>query len=238
MHYTTAICEHECGYIAGQNAKSEYIFNVSSDISKTMASLLLVHGWRRFGERFFRPVCNGCHKCESIRILAYEFEPSRSMRRTIKKNANTKIKLEHPSVTQEKIDLYNRFHAHRTKHKGWEENIINWQRYTETFVDGNYDFALEANYYIDDKLVGIDYIDVLPSGLSSIYFIYDLDYAQYSLGVYSLLMQFEWAKKMGLKYVYLGWAVKENASLLYKFDYKPNEILQNRPTIDENAIWI
>ncbi|MEY4504621.1 MAG: hypothetical protein RL154_917 [Pseudomonadota bacterium] len=237
MHYTTAICEHACGYLTGQNAKSEYIFNVSKEITKDMATLLLFHGWRRFGERFFRPICEHCTKCESIRVLADEFEFSKSMKRIFKKNLHTEIKIEQPSLTQEKIDLYNCFHASKTDQKGWETNQIDAPRYSETFVDGNYDFALEIGYYIDNKLVGLDYIDILPNGLSSIYFIYNPEYSKYSLGVYSLLIQIEWAKKMGLKYIYLGWAVRENQSLLYKFDYKPQQILLNRPTLKERAIW-
>ena len=159
------------------------------------------------------------------------------MKRVLKKNKNTEIRLTKPSVNSEKIEIYNRFHSNRTAEKGWEENQIDEARYIETFTEGGYDFALEADYYIDGKLVGIDYIDVLDGGISSIYFIYDPRYAKWSLGVYSLLIQIEWAKRMGIKYIYLGWAVRENSSLLYKFDYKPNEILQNRPTIKEEAIW-
>ncbi len=237
MHYTTAICEHECGYLPNEKATSEYIFNVSKEITKDMASLLLFHGWRRFGERFFRPICGHCEKCESIRVDADNFELTRSMKRVLKKNINTQIKLASPCATDEKVELYNKFHAERTKEKAWEENQIDLFRYAETFTDGGYDFAVEASYYIDDKLVGIDYVDVLPNGLSSVYFVYDPEYSKYSLGVYSLLIQFEWAKKLGLKYVYLGWGVRANSSLLYKFDYHPHEILINRPKLKEVAIW-
>ena len=65
-------------------------------------------------------------------------------------------------------------------------------------------------YRIDDRLVGISVIDVLPLCVSSVYFIWDPDYAWASLGKLSALrelalaadMRLAGAAKMG--WVYMG----------------------------------
>ena len=105
------------------------------------------------------------------------------------------------------------------------------------FVVGAGDFGYEIRYFADSKLVAIDYIDVLYDGISSIYFFSDPDYARLSLGTFSLLAQIKIAKQLKLKYIYLGYVVRENQSLQYKLKYKPHEILNGRPSNEEDAIW-
>ena len=80
-------------------------------------------------------------------------------------------------------------------------------------------------------------VDFLEDGLSAIYFYYDPDYSHLSLGKYSLYKQIEMAKERELAWIYLGYYVKECDSLNYKDSYKPNQILQNNPTLEEEATW-
>ena len=44
------------------------------------------------------------------------------------------------------------------------------------------------NYYVNGKLIGVGVIDIVPSGLSSVYFFYDPEYKNYRLGVISSLI--------------------------------------------------
>ena len=46
------------------------------------------------------------------------------------------------------------------------------------------------------------------------------------------------AKEMGLKWIYLGYAVQNSDSLNYKFDYKPQKRLINHPELEDEAIWL
>jgi arginine-tRNA-protein transferase len=59
-----------------------------------------------------------------------------------------------------------------------------------------------------------------------------------SLGRYSIYKQIEFAKEMGLKWIYLGYAVENCDSLNYKFDYKPQKRLINNPDLEDEAIWL
>ena len=45
------------------------------------------------------------------------------------------------------------------------------------------------------------------------------------------------AKQLNIPYLYLGYWIKDHLSMGYKENYKPFEILQNRPTLEEKTIW-
>ena len=109
-----------------------------------------------------------------------------------------------PQVTQTHLDLFEKYHLHRKVKRDWSHEETTPRHYYMSFVHGHGDFGYEVLYYIEDKLVGVDLIDILPSGISSIYFYYDPDYDQYSLGTYSMLQQITIAKESGLKWIYMG----------------------------------
>jgi leucyl-tRNA---protein transferase len=80
-------------------------------------------------------------------------------------------------------------------------------------------------YYIGERLVGVGYVDVLPEGLSAIYFYYDPAERQRSLGTYNVLAILEAARQRQLPHVYLGYYVAGYRSLEYKARFRPNEVL-------------
>ena len=57
------------------------------------------------------------------------------------------------------------------------------------------------------------------------------------LGKFSLLKQIEFAQDLGLRWIYLGYAVKQCPSLAYKFSYEPYEILNSYTELDAPAVW-
>lgn len=65
-------------------------------------------------------------------------------------------------------------------------------------------------YRVDGKLVGISVIDILPACVSSVYFIWDPDWAWAGLGKLSALYEIALAKDMalagaqGMKWLYMG----------------------------------
>lgn len=67
-----------------------------------------------------------------------------------------------------------------------------------------------AVYKIDRKIIGISVIDILPSCISSVYFIWDPDYAWASLGKLSALFEIAIARDMhqagveSLEWLYMG----------------------------------
>ena len=198
---------------------------------------MLSRGWRRFGNMHFVPECKECQECQTIRIDVEQFKFSKSEKRIFNKNKETKVYVQKPTVTLEHIDLFNKYHKHMQAKKNWNENIIDAQEYQNSYVNGAHDFGKEILYFIDDKLVAVALADIMDGGLSSVYCFYDHDYEHLSLGKFSILAQISVAKQSKIPYIYLGYWIKDHFSMGYKENYKPFEVLQNRPTLNQETIW-
>ncbi|MEA1892519.1 MAG: arginyltransferase [Campylobacterota bacterium] len=224
-----------CSYIKELEQTTHY--KVIDDCDVFQCQELIERGYRRFGKMYFRPICSTCNECQSIKIDVKNYKFSKSDRRVIKKAVFIKSYIQTPSVSQAHLDLFEKYHLHMKEKKSWQYNQTNPQNYYSSFVDGHNGFGYEVLYYDGDKLIGIDLIDILQDGISSIYFYYDPDYYKYSLGKLSLLLQIKFAQANKKDWIYLGYYVKECSSLSYKADYKPFVTLQGRPNIEEKFIW-
>lgn len=227
--------DKSCPYIDGNKSTTKHYIDFVD--AQTYQELLL-RGWRRFGRHFFIPSCDQCSECVSVRVVVEQFELSRSFKRIIKANKDTKLAIRKPIVTEEHLTLYSKYHHFRSETRGWDEDDSDVMDYHSAFVDGANDYGYEFAYYVGNKLVAVALVDVLPMGVSAVYCYYDPDFAHLSLGTYSILKQIEIAKKMGISHLYLGYNVAQNSSLSYKSRFRPFEVLKGRPTINEEAIWI
>ncbi len=227
--------DHACSYIPGKRMRMNY--KQVEMVSKTFATAVAQRGWRRFGRNFIYPVCFGCTACQSMRIDVANYKYSKSQRKAINRNEETKIVIQEPSITQSRLDLYNKYHAYKAKIDGWNHQDITDQEYYENFVDGAHDFGKELLYFIDDKLVGVDLIDILDDGISSVYCYYDPDYPRNSLGTYSLLYEIKLAENLGLDWVYLGYWVEGCKAFEYKENFQPIQILEGYPRVFEKPEW-
>lgn len=80
-------------------------------------------------------------------------------------------------------------------------------------------------YRVNGTLIAVSVIDVLPSGLSSVYAFYDPDKRYLSLGKYTALKEIELCRTLQLKYYYLGFYIHSCAKMRYKGEYHPSELL-------------
>ena len=230
-----SMLDYDCAYIPGKKVRMNYKY--VADASKEFATAVIARGWRRFGKYFFHPICNGCNECKSLRIDVKDYKFTKSQRKAIKRNAKTQVIVQKPSITPVHIALYNKYHAHKSQKDGWQHRNISHREYNENFVDGANDFGKEVLYIIDDILVGVDLIDVLDDGISSIYFYYNPDYGRLSLGTYSLLYQIKLAGILDLPWIYLGYWVEGCKAFAYKPNFKPQEILEDFPHVSKEPQW-
>ena len=77
----------------------------------------------------------------------------------------------------------------------------------------------------DGELVGVALCDRLSDGISMVYSFYDADDARRSLGSYIILDHIEYARRLGLPYVYLGYWISGSRKMRYKTRFKPQERL-------------
>jgi arginyl-tRNA---protein transferase len=78
-----------------------------------------------------------------------------------------------------------------------------------------------------DVLVAVGVIDVLPSGLSSVYLFYSPSFAHQlvPLGKYAILKEIEWTRQSGLRNYYLGYYIESCPKMVYKGEYHPSQLL-------------
>ncbi|SCU93733.1 LADA_0G04632g1_1 [Lachancea dasiensis] len=74
-------------------------------------------------------------------------------------------------------------------------------------------------YYFEDKLIALAVTDFLPSGISSVYFIWDTDFQRWSLGKLSALRELSVLTKINRQYYYLGYYVDDCPKMKYKRKY-------------------
>jgi len=225
----------KCSYL--DNKEQNTYYNMIENCTNTHCQELIERGYRRFGKMFFRPVCSGCNECQSIKIDVDNFQFSKSMRRVLKKGLSFDTFIRKPTLTQEHLSLFDKYHRFMRDKKGWDYQKTTANNYYSSFVDGHNEFGYEILYFDDEKLIAVDLIDILEDGISSIYFYYDPDYSDYSLGKLSLYKQISIAQKNDKKWIYLGYYVEQCPSLSYKADYKPYLTLKGRPQNDEEYVW-
>ncbi len=228
--------DDKCSYLNDEKQTTHY--KVIDDCDAYQCQELIERGYRRFGKMYFRPICANCDECKSIKINVKDFKFSKSYRRVIKKAQFIKSYIQIPTMTQAHLDLFEKYHLHMKERKEWNHSKTSPQSYYNSFVNGHNGFGYEVLYYDEDKLIGVDLIDILEDGISSIYFYYDPDYMKDSLGKLSLLFQIKLAKAQDKNWIYLGYYVKDCSSLSYKADYKPFLTLQGRPKEDGAFIWV
>lgn len=222
----------QCGYLPDRIWQLHYDVVRAAKPSDYERRLLM--GWRRFGRSFFRPKCPACQECRSLRVDVNQFVPNRSQRRNARVNeGDIRLDIGEPQVTQERLDLYDRFHSDRAERVGWDAHEPkNKATYFESFLDNPFSTE-EWCYYLGEKLVGVGYVDVLSQGLSAIYFFHDPGLHRRGLGTWNVLSLIGEAKRRGHRHVYLGYYVAGCRSSEYKGRFLPAE------TYDFNsATWI
>ena len=227
---------YDCSYIPGEIARLDYRLIVKMEAGDYVR--LLDRGWRRFGIHFFRPACADCCACQSLRIDVPRFVLAQRHRRNLKKNARIEVVVRRPTLTEQHIDLYDKYHADMHRRRGWPERTTNPEDYAESFLAGDWEFAREFLYLDEGRLVGVGLADVLPNALSSIYFFHDPQWRSAGPGIFSVLKQLEFARDRQLRHQYLGYWVPQCPSMSYKAQYRRHEILNGYPDDADDPVWV
>jgi arginine-tRNA-protein transferase len=212
-----------CGYLPDQRWSLEY--EMVAGITADEFQQRLENGWRRFGPMLFRPQCASCRACLSLRVEVPKFQPNRSQRRAWKQASDViDVRIGRPMVTRSRLDLYDRFHEFQSDQKNWPLHPNkDAGSYRESFVN-NPDFTEEWCYYLEDRLVGVGYADRLATSMSAIYFFYEPEVRDLSLGTFNVLCLLKECARHNLPYLYLGYYVAGCRSLEYKGNFHPNQV--------------
>lgn len=213
--------EEKCPYLPDQLARHEFF--LATEVDEDEFNTCLEQGFRKFGIYFFRPNCKTCKKCLPLRVRTKDFLPTKSQKRVLKKNEDIQVFYK-PLLYREEI--YQLFIKHSKARFDQSENF-NSSR--EDFIQTHFTPstpALLSEFFLDEKLVAVGFLDLSNDALSSVYFIYDPDFHKRSLGIFGALKEIEFAKDTKRSFYYLGYFIKENNLMNYKNQFFPHEIYQ------------
>lgn len=227
----------ECGYCKSGSPSGSVSFGItSSTMTAEQYETLMLRGWRRSGSYFYKPMLHEtCCPPYTIRLEASRFAMSKSQRKVLRKCPEGQITIttERSSFSDEKFDLYKRYQVE--VHKD-DPNELSPASFSRFLVESPLNHAplmqqgdlsrgtFHQLYRLNGVLIAVGVVDVLPSGLSSVYCFYDPTLRSLVLGKYTALKEIEYSRENGLRYYYMGFYIHGCEKMRYKAEYAPSEL--------------
>ncbi|WP_419910722.1 arginyltransferase [Hoeflea sp.] len=221
-----------CPYLEGQFERKVFTHLVGEKAAD-LNDLLTQGGFRRSQNIAYRPACESCQACISVRILAGEYEPNRSMKRIMQRNKDV-VATEFPAEpSSEQYSLFRGYLDARHQEGGMSDmTVLDYAMMVEdTHVPTRIiEYRLGGKGLDEDdekrgRLIAVALSDLMGDGLSMVYSFFDPDYSDRSLGSYMILDHIRRAKDRGLPHVYLGYWVNGSRKMDYKTRFLPQEHL-------------
>ena len=217
-----------CPYLPGKSERkvfTELRGQSADELNEALGRI----GFRRSQTVAYRPSCLDCQACVSVRVVANEFKPSGSQKRTLKANSDIEVAECRPWATDEQYELLRKYLAHRHPGGGMAEM-------DESDFADMVEHTPVSSYVVEyrepgvgsqpGRLIGACLTDVQGDGLSMIYSFYEPDIEDRAgLGNFIILDHIRRAAAQGLPYVYLGYWVEGSERMQYKVRYRPLERL-------------
>ncbi|MBB4210287.1 arginyltransferase [Rhodothalassium salexigens] len=213
-----------CPYLAGREERKVFT-ELHGDDAESLNEALSRVGFRRSQSVAYRPACEGCSACISVRVVAPEFRPNRSMRKVARRCGDLSRTLVAPRVSEEQYDLLKRYLETRHGDGGMAE--MNYQEFADMAENSPVRTAMieYRDPAAEGALVGAALTDVMADGLSMVYSFFDPASDRPSLGTHMIMDHIAIAQEMGLRNVYLGYWIAESRKMAYKARYRPLERL-------------
>ncbi len=221
-----------CPYLPDREERKVFTHLIGRK-SPTLNDSLTQSGFRRSQTIAYRPACERCRACVSVRVLVNEFELSRNLRRVRDLNADLIGAVMPARATSEQYSLFRTYLDQRHADGGMadmsvldysmmiEDSHVNTQvvEYRRRGPDSR------INGRGEGPLIGVALTDVLADGLSMVYSYYDPSMADRSLGTMMILDHIERTRSLAQPHLYLGYWVEGSRKMAYKARFLPQERL-------------
>ncbi|MGY4877966.1 arginyltransferase [Vreelandella aquamarina] len=217
---------HDCSYLPDREATTLFLDPQETLLPSVYDSLSLL-GFRRSGRHLYRPHCEGCNACRSVRIPVERFTPNRTQRKLLRRNADINTRIVSACFNSRHYSLYADYICRR--HADGDMYPPSHEQY-RTFLTLNEPYAFLLEFTLNETLIAVAAFDQLEHGISAIYTFFDADESldKRSLGTFAVLKLIELARQKGLPHVYLGYWIAECRKMRYKQAFSPIEVLQGR----------
>jgi leucyl-tRNA---protein transferase len=216
-----------CPYLPGRIERKVFA-RLSGTFAQPLSEALTHSGFRRSQSIAYRPACEGCNACVSVRIVVNEFGPSRNFRRVENRNDDLVRSEVAPEATREQFALLRTYLDSR--HAGGGMSDMGLFDYVamveETPVDTQIiEYRRAGKNGKPGPLIACALTDVLRDGVSMVYSFFHPGEDARSLGTFMILDHIHDARSRGLPHVYLGYWVEGSDKMSYKTRFRPMEAL-------------
>ena len=136
---------------------------------------------------------------------------SKSQRKLLRRNARFRIEYTDDTLTREHFEIDRRYRYFRDRPAGNIRHVIRGMYSTENYFD-----TRQIKVYDGDRLVGYSFYDVGTRYGASLMGVYEPEYAKYSLGYYTMLLEMEWLRDHGYVYYSPGSVTPGQRAMDYK----------------------
>jgi leucyl-tRNA---protein transferase len=215
-----------CPYLTGKEERKVFTHLVGERATE-LNNILTHGGFRRSQSIAYRPACEGCRSCVSVRVLVGEFRPTRSMRRIARRNVDVVSEMRLPAPSSEQYSIFRGYLDSRHRDGGMADmTVLDYAMMVEdSHVETRIVEYRRAESHHAGELIAVALTDVLDDGLSMVYSFFEPDESARSLGTFMVLDHIARARRLGLAYVYLGYWVRGSGKMDYKSRFLPQERL-------------
>jgi arginine-tRNA-protein transferase len=220
-----------CPYLVGKEERKVFTHLVGERAAE-LNDLLTQGGFRRSQSIAYRPACDACRSCISVRVVAGDFRPTRNMRRVLERNTDIIAEMGPALPSSEQYSVFRAYLDSRHRDGGMADMTV--LDYAMMVEDSHITTKIvEYRRRTPDsgftgrggELLAVSLTDVLGDGLSMVYSYFDPDEASRSLGTFAILDHIARAREMRLPYLYLGYWVRGSRKMDYKGRFLPQERL-------------
>lgn len=219
---------YQCGYLPHKLAQS-LIASPQHLIDANIYSGLINQGFRRSGKFAYRPHCESCSACIAVRLILAAFKPTRSQKRAYKQHVNLSARVLPLHYNQQHYQLYTRYQSLRHHDEAAAEVKTqpkdDEEQYRQFLCQSNVESLMIEFRDADNQIKIVSVVDIVNDGVSAVYTFYDALDSKASYGIFSIIWLAEWAKSLGLPYLYLGYWIKDSQKMAYKQQFRPQELL-------------
>ncbi len=211
-----------CPYLAGMTER-KVVTDLSGPDASSLYEKLSRAGFRRSHGLAYRPACPGCSACVAVRVVAAEFETTRSFRRVLKTNEDLTADETDALATVEQYRLFSTY-QHR-RHEGGDMSGMSFNDYRGMIEDTPVTTRTVEFRDREGELIAVMLMDRMADSLSAVYSFFDARQERRSLGTHMILWMVGEARRLGLPYVYLGYWIDGSEKMAYKTRFRPLEAL-------------
>ena len=224
-----------CPYLSGKEERKVFTHLVG-ERAPGLNNLLTHGGFRRSQSIAYRPACEACRACVSVRVISEDFRPSRNMRRIAERNEDIIGEMRASTPTSEQYSVFRSYLDARHRDGGMADMTV--LDYAMMVEDSHVETRVieyrrrgpdsGINRRGTGALLAVALTDVLNDGLSMVYSFFEPDEEARSLGTFMILDHITRARRMGLPYVYLGYWIRGSRKMDYKGRFLPQERLMQQ----------